>query len=66
MCCISAITIRLASSNKIVSFHVGLTAANALATRLCSRCQRVCMTVNCGCSVTLESPDETHRQCENK
>ena len=34
----------------------GLSAANALAMRLCSRIHRVCITVNWGCSLTRESP----------
>lgn len=67
ICCISAMTIRLASSKRIVSFHVGLTPANTWATRLCSRTQIVCITISCGCSVALESPRQTLRQqCENK
>lgn len=55
-CCISAMTILLASWNSSSSVHVGFRAANWSATLLCSRIHTVCMTARSTCSLALESP----------
>ena len=47
---------RRASWKMDSSLHVGLSELNLEAMRLCSLAHRVCITVNWGCSVHLESP----------
>ena len=49
---------RRVSWNIVSSFHFGLRALNAVAMRLCSRAQMVCITASWGCSVTRGSPNE--------
>ena len=56
MCWNWAFTTRLDSWNRVSSFHLGFNFFSSLATRLCSRRNKVCIAPNGGCSLTRRSP----------
>ena len=56
MCWNWAFTTRLDSLNRVSSFHLGFNFFSSLATRLCSRRNKVCIAPNGGCSLTRRSP----------
>ena len=61
MCCSIAPTIFLASWYSLSSSHWEFNKANWDTIRLCSLIQRVCITVSCGCSLALASPEKKPR-----